>query len=180
MTMSKKTAKKAEKPLDAFSRKRPRGRPGVRASELAGRSYNYHLIFSQIWDSVEGKLLQAKTEDDVRAIFDFSHSYQEEFKGITVLILTVVHDSDFPKTRGARINFMADSLAARGSVSPRRSRDICGRERAKLKREQEHHIIRHEYYVECSCGYKGPARDNACRKCGAKIPASLGGVWMGR
>ena len=27
--------------------------------------------------------------------------------------------------------------------------------------------------IECSCGYQGPARDNACRKCGAEIPLSF-------
>jgi hypothetical protein len=67
----------------------------------------------------------------------------------------------------ARINFLADSLAALGVVVPRRSRDICAAERAKAKRE--HHVIRYEFYVECSCGYKGPSKDHACRRCGAKI-----------
>jgi hypothetical protein len=33
---------------------------------------------------------------------------------------------------------------------------------AKLK----HVIVRREYYIECSCGYKGPALDGACRDCG--------------
>jgi len=179
MPKHKKPAQRAKKPLDAFSKKRPRGRPGVRASELANRTYHYHMIFEQAWDSVEGKLLQAKTEEEVQEAFRFSQPHYERFKGIGALILRVVHDPDFPKTRGARITFMADSLAALGSVSPRRSRDICGRERAKRKREEEHHIIRHEYYIECSCGYKGPARDNACRKCEAKIPPSLGGVLIG-
>jgi hypothetical protein len=172
MPKHKKRVPKPPKPLDAFSSKRARGRPGVRASELANRSYHYHLIFSQIWASVEEKLLEARTAEDVLAAFEFSRTYYEEFKGIATLILRIVHDPHLPKTRSARINFMADSLAARGSVSSRRSRDICGRERARLKREQEHHIIRHEYYIECSCGYKGPARDNACRKCGARIRRS--------
>jgi len=29
--------------------------------------------------------------------------------------------------------------------------------------------LRFEYYVECSCRYKGPSLDHACPKCGAKI-----------
>ena len=149
----------------------------MRASEIAGRSYHYHLIFNQIVD-LDG-LLEAKTEDDVQTIVKPWPTVYQEFKGITALVLKAIHDPHLPQTRDARINFLADSLAARGSISFRRSRDICGRERARLKREREHRIIRREYYIECSCGYKGPARDNSCRKCGAKIPPSLGGLLMG-
>src|SRR5437867_6072956 len=71
-----------------------------------------------------------------------------------------------------QINFLADSLAGTGIVSPRRSRDICAAERAKEKRT--HRIIRFEFYVECSCGYKGPSENHACRKCGATISFPLG------
>jgi hypothetical protein len=178
MARRRKEGSKAINLLDGFSQKRPRGRPGVRASEVAGRSYQYHSIFNSIWDSVGEKLSQAKSVEDVLKAFEFSSSFQQEFKGIAPLIQRVFGDPDFPKTREARINFVADSLAARGHVSPRRSRDICGRERAKEKRLRKHRIIRHEYYIECSCGYKGPARDNACRKCGAQIPISLAGTWL--
>ncbi len=56
--------------------------------------------------------------------------------------------TDFgPLRREAQINFLADSLAGRGLVSPRRSRDICAQERATEKRR--HRIIRQEFYVEC-------------------------------
>lgn len=48
-------------------------------------------------------------------------------------------------------------------------RDVCRRGRAKQRAKSPYHILRYEYYVECSCGYEGPARDNACRKCGAEI-----------
>jgi len=73
----------------------------------------------------------------------------------------------FPKRRQPQINFLADSLAGLGLVTPRSSRDICEKERARLKRA--HHIIRYEAYVECSCGFKGRSHNHACRKCGAKI-----------
>lgn len=107
-------------------------------------------------------------------------AYKDEFKHISSFLLSVVHDPDFPKRdREARINFLADSLAARGAVTPRTSRDICAKERAKQRSKAQHRILRHEYYVECSCGYKGPARDNACRKCGAEIGFSLN-EFMGR
>ncbi len=62
---------------------------------------------------------------------------------------------------------------------PCTSRDICARERASERKKSPYKIVRHEYYVECSCGYKGPAHDNACRKCGAEIDF-LPEVLMGR
>lgn len=51
-----------------------------------------------------------------------------------------------------QINFLADSLAGRGFVSPRRLRDICKQDRAKMF----HYIIRQDYYVECTFRYKVP------------------------
>jgi hypothetical protein len=141
----------------------------VRASEVTGRAYNYRLIFNQIWDVLSGQLLNAMTEEQVLQAFART-ACKNEFEHIASLILAVLHDPDFPKRdRQARINFLADSLAARGVVTPRSSRDICARARAKERRKSAHKILRHEFYVECSCGYKGPARNSACRKCGAEI-----------
>ena len=87
------------------------------------------------------------------------------------LVLRVLRDTKFPKMRAAQGNFLADSLAGLGWISPRRSRDICAEERAKEKRA--HHIIRYEVYVECSCGYKGRSWSHACPKCGARIDFGL-------
>lgn len=84
------------------------------------------------------------------------------------------------KGRQARVNFLADSLAGLDRVSPRRSRDIVAQEYARYRAKTKHRILRHEFYAECSCGYKGPARDNACRKCGAEIPPSLEELLMPR
>ncbi len=173
MAKGKKAARKPDKALDIVSGKRGRGRPGVRTSEIAGRSYHYRLLFGQIWNWVGEKLVQAKTEEEVIKAFEPSEYYKQEFLGVTSLILRIIRDPQFPKRSQTQINFLADSLAARGTVSPRRSRDICGEERAKERAKSKHHIIRKEFYIECSCGYKGPARDNACRKCGAEIPPSL-------
>lgn len=163
-----------QKSLDTFSGKRGRGRPyKIRASEVTGRAYNYQLIFSQTWDVLGEHLLRATTEEEVRQAFEPT-AYESEFAGIASLVLTVLHDPAFPKRdKEARINFLADSLAARGVVTPRTSRDICGEARARERAKSPHKILRKEFYVECSCGYKGPARDNACRKCGAEIPLSL-------
>ncbi len=179
MPKRKKSIKKSRKPLDTYSGKRGRGRPPkMYASEVSGRAYNYRLIFDQIWDTAGEQLLSAKTEEEVIQAFE-DIVYERDFAPIASLILQVLRDPDFPKRdRQAQVNFLADSLAARGAVTPRTSRDICERERAKQRRKSPHKILRHEFYVECSCGYKGPAHDNACRKCGAEIPPSLGGLVM--
>jgi hypothetical protein len=180
MPKSKKPAKKPQNPLDRSPQKRGRGRPyKIRASEVSGRAYNYRLIFNQTWDGLGEQLLKAKTEEEVLQAFERT-SYKNEFAALASLILEVLRDQDFPKRdKEARINFLADSLAARGIVTPRTSRDICARERARERGKSAHRILRHEFYVECSCEYKGPARNNACRKCGAEIDF-LSGVLEGR
>ena len=166
----------AKKCLDTISEKRGRGRHGVGTSEIAGRAYRYRLLFRQNWKRVGEPLLRATSEEEVIEAFGKGTSYQREFKPVAPLILEVLRDPDFPKrNREAQINFLADSLAAFGEVSPRRSRDICAK--ARTQEKHAHHIIRHEYYVECSCGYKGPALDNACRECGAEIPLSFQGLF---
>jgi hypothetical protein len=82
-------------------------------------------------------------------------SQKQEFVQIVSLILKVLRDPEFPKRdKKARINFLADSLAARGAVTPRTSRDICARERKRERKKSTHRIIRREFYIECSCGYK--------------------------
>ena len=170
MPKDKTTRKKFANPLDTFSEKRGRGRPyKIRASEVFGRTYNYHLIFSQIWEFAGEQLVRATTEEEINKALEKT-SQRQEFVQIIPLILKVLRDPGFPKRdKKARINFLADSLAARGAVTPRTSRDICARERAKERKRSTHRILRREFYIECSCGYKGPARDNACRKCGAEI-----------
>lgn len=75
----------------------------------------------------------------------------------------IIHDRQFPRVRAkSQIHFLADSMGGCGLVTPRRSREICAQERAKV----EHQILRREFYIECSCGYEGPALDGSCRKCG--------------
>ena len=176
MAKRKKPARQPQEPLDTFSKKRGRGRPGVRRSEIAGRGYHYRLLFGQIWDWAGDKLVQAKTEEDVIKALEPGESYKRTLLCVASLIPKVVADPKFPKRRQAQINFLADSLAGLGAVSPRRSRDICEQERAKQRKKTRYRIIRREYYIECTCGYKGPAQDDACRKCGAEIPFYFGGL----
>jgi hypothetical protein len=162
MAKRKKAPKTREKPLDRVWGKRRRGRPGVRPSEIRGRGDHYRLVFSQIWKVVGEALLKARTEEDVNRAFDPSSNYKQEFAPLASLILQVLRDPKFPKRPEPQRNFPADSLAGRGLISPRRSRDICEQERKK----KVHFIIRQDYYIECTCRYKGPALHGKCPKCG--------------
>lgn len=174
MRKRKKVDKKRKQPLDTFSAKPgKRGRPVlIRPAEVADRAANFRWIFEQVWDRLWPLLAKATSEEDVsRAFHKGASPYQRgELVGRPVLALRVLRERRFPKRRQARINFLADSLAGVGVISPRRSRDICAQERAKEKRAQSaHRIIRYEFYVECSCGYGGRSQDHACPKCGAAI-----------
>jgi hypothetical protein len=190
MKRRKKTQTETEKPLDAFSEKRRPGRPGVRPSEVVLRAENYRRMF---WDYRLDKkkreyvrdkpsewaveLLDSRSVEDVERAFQTRpFSIQNELRPLFPLILQVLNEPTFPKRAETQLDFLADSIAARGEVAPRTSRDICERESAKERRKPRHRILRHEYYVECSCGYKGSARDNACRKCGAEIGLRIEGL----
>ena len=166
--LSKRT-EKGKLPLDTILKKRGRGRPArARASEIRGRGDNYRWILNQVWERLWPQLSKAQSKVNViNALQQGASPYDREFIPIAEVVLRVLHDTKFPKRRAAQINFVADSLAGLGWISPRRSRDICGEERAK--EERAHHIIRYEVYVECSCRYKGRSRSHACPKCGAKI-----------
>ncbi len=164
MPKHRKAAKKAKKALDTFPWKRKRGRPGVSPSETLGRGENYRLIFSQIWKDVGQRLVKARTEEEVVRAFDHSPSYKAEFAPMAPLILRVLRERRFPKTVQPQRNFLADSLAGLGRISARRSRDVCEQERKK----KVHYIIRQDYYIECTCRYKGPALHGRCPRCGTE------------
>ena len=182
MVERKKSKKMLKNELDAFSPKQPVGRPAcMPVSEIAGRSYNLRLQFGQIWDTVGENLMRAQTGEDVLKALVLAGQYWRNELGpgtIPSFILTILRDPKFPKKRRQQqINFLADSLAAWGTLSPRRSRDICEQERRMEKKA--HHIIRREFYIECSCGYEGPALNDACRNCGAKIPDLIASPYFG-
>jgi hypothetical protein len=164
--------KAPKKALDRFFEKRGPGRPGARRSEVRTRADHYRLAWGRIWDKVREPLLKAQTKDDVIAAFrDCTEYDSHQFVPVFAdLILQIIRERKFPKRSKPQMNFLADSLAGCGEISPRRSRDICYEERAKDVPPSPHKIIRREFYVECTCGYKGPARDNACKKCGAVVP----------
>ncbi len=149
MPKDKTVRKKLANPIDTFSGKRGRGRPyKIRASEVSGRAYNYQLIFSQIWDVAGEQLVRATTEEEITKALEHT-SQKAEFVHIIPLVLKVLCDREFPKrNKKARITFLADSLAARGTVTPRTSRDICARERKRERKKSTHRIIRREFYIE--------------------------------
>jgi len=164
-----------KKALDTTSQKRGRGRPWtVRASEIAGRASSFQIMFENVWSRIRTELSQPTGEGEVLAALQKANPYDRELTPWASLIFEVVSAYNFPKTERAQIKFLADSIAALGKVTPRRSRDICAGER--LKRKQANHIIRYEFYIECSCRYRGHSKDHACPKCRAKIdfPVNLG------
>lgn len=175
-------------PAMTLIERRGRGRPPkMPASEIVGRAYNYRGMFW--WYRLHGnkkdptknewvrdkpqpwaiQLLASQNAADAEGALE-SNSQNQALRPLIPLILKVLGERSCPKTTEKKLDFLADSLAGVGVVSPRRSRDICASARSKEKTKSQYKIIRHEYYVECECGYIGPACENACRKCGAEIP----------
>lgn len=159
-------------------KKHHRGRPQeIPRNWITGRAYDLRIQLQQVWSKLGGPLLAAKTEEEVKAAFEeYGSAYASNFVPERVPdVFILIRDPKFPKKKEAQINFLGDSLGGRPNLSLRRSRDICEQERAEQRRKTKHKIIRNEFYIECTCGYKGPAVDNACRKCGAEIPVSIFG-----
>lgn len=158
---------------------RGRGRPPkISSSVVYGRAEHWRGILEQVWDRLWPLLSNAHSEGEVTKAFqDGASPYDQYFvPSLAALTLQVLQESTSPKRPKPLQRFLADSLAGVGVVTPRRSRDICAKERAK--RKSAHHILRYEYYVECSCGYGGRSKDHACPKCGAEIlfPVGIGSL----
>ena len=168
----RKRRRPAKIALDKLSGRPRRGRPStVRVNEIVGHAGNNRFIFGQVWDQLWPLLSKAENEEDVEKAFQEGASNYCNRTDVwsSSLVLRVLRDPKFPKRREAQIRFMAESLAGLDSATPRYSRDICAKERAQAK--HAHHILRYEFHIECSCGFKGRSRDHACPKCGAKILA---------
>jgi hypothetical protein len=173
MVKSKSTNLQTEKTIDAYSGKGPkRGRPRIaRYSEVWGRARNYNYSLSQAWPKLCAPLLRSDRVEDVIAAFEnHGQPYAQEFvPRLAADIFELIKETGFPQRAKAQINYIAESLAGRPTVSLRTSRDICGKMRAEESAKSPFKIIRKEFYVVCECGYKGPAEFDACRKCGAPI-----------
>lgn len=182
MPKHQKLNRRPENAIDTFSKKRERGRPQrIPRSWVIGRADNYRDCLARVWPKLSDTLLAAQTEEQAIAAFEnYGQPYAGEFvPRLAPDILALIRDPNFPKRPKAQIGFLADSIAGRPNVEFRTSRDICVKERAIRRVKSPHKIVRKEFYVECSCGYKGPGRDNACRECGAEIPFTFGALWGG-
>lgn len=123
------------------------------------------MIFNA-WNGLFPLLMEAQTEDDVIKCLEVGLPGRTELVPYPALILRILKDKYFPKTKQAQVNFLADSLAGMGLVTPRSSRDICAKDR---RSGFTHYIVRFEVYIECTCGFKGRSESLACRKCGARL-----------
>ena len=154
--------KKRRSPLPAG--KRRRGRPGVDPSQVLQTADQLSVMLPAFWPKLAQPLLAAHSPGDVTRAFEVLGLVSTSFvPHWSELILKITHDRRFPRVRAkAQIAFLADSLGAQGAVTPRRSREICAEERTK----ESHFIVRRDYYIECTCGYEGPALKGACPDCG--------------
>jgi hypothetical protein len=180
MVKDQKRIRTTEKTIDTLSKKKGRGRPEtIPRSWVIGHAHNFRFNLTEVWPKLCDPLLAAQTEEEVTAaVENYGRPYAGQFVPQSAPdILALIRDPSFPKGAKARIGFLADSLAGRPSVEFRTSRDICVKERAKQRAKSPHKIIRKEFYIECECGYQGPALDDACRKCGAGIPITLNTLW---
>ena len=144
--------------------KRRRGRPGVDRSLVLQTANQLSVMLPGFWPRLVQPLLAAQSPGDVTRAFEALGLVSTSFvPHWSELILKIIQDRRFPRVRAkAQREFLADSLGAQGAVTPRRSREICAEERTK----KSHFIVRREYYIECTCGYKGPALEGACPDCG--------------
>jgi hypothetical protein len=166
MVKRKKLQTKPKNGLDTYSEnKKPRGRPQrVRPSEVYGRALNYRGTFGLVWDKLAKPLLESTSEAEVVQVFEhYAAPYAHEFvPALAGLILKTMHHARFPKRREPQIKYLADSLAAYGRVTAKRSREIVAKELAKEKAKLKHRVVRRESYIVCSCGYEGPTFKRKC------------------
>ena len=133
MSSQKKSLGIARKPLDKVSGADRRGRKGVPRPQILARAEHLRLILEKCWDQIGDDLLRVTNKEDVIQAFERTDEYHRRFfvPHLAPLILKILTEKKFPKTRTARIGFLSDSLGAEGAVSARRSRDICVAERHK-------------------------------------------------
>lgn len=153
-------------PTDKFSEKNRPGRPRkIDPHIVVGTADVFHSQFTQAWPILGKQLLEAKSAPELWEVMKSGRgiiSHMDDFS-FSERAFEIIHDPKFPKVRTkSQIHFLADSLGGCGLVKPRRSREICANERAK----EQNVIVRRDFYIECTCGYAGPALNGACQKCG--------------
>ncbi len=169
MRKREKGGNNAKIPLDKLSGRRGRGRPPfLPAALVRSCADNYRILLERGWKDLGAPLVAAETEQEVaNALRSVPLGYPHELSRLAPLMLKVRKDPRFPKRKKAQISFLADSIAGGGAVTPRRSRDICAEQRAADAKR--HVILRYEYWIACSCGYKGCSENHSCKKCGAVL-----------
>jgi len=174
----------AEHGIEFDTPKRGRGRPWkIRPGEVYGRAEHWRGVLEQVWDRLWPLLSNAQSEDEITKAFqEGATPYHSYFvSGLSALTLQVLREKTLPKRRAPLQRFLADSLAGVGAVTPRRSRDICAKQRAtRAIRDNVHRILRYEFYIECSCGYAGTSKNHACPTCDAEIlfPTHIGSSFL--
>jgi len=174
MKKSKKSLNNPEIALDTVSRKPKRGRRGVNPHMVFASVFPYTAHLKASWNEIKEPILKAKSAQEIKAIIESTTNttLKNQLAGIEDKVYEVVHEKKFPTREKAQIRFLAESLAGCYSVSTRRSRDICAEMR--LKEKVQTRIIRKEFYIECTCGYQGPAKYGKCARCGTgEIDPSL-------
>jgi hypothetical protein len=154
-----------EKQLRKTVQKKRKGRPArIDPAIVVGSADTMRAWFQQFWPKLGPRILRATSAEAIEsAINEDASSISNALAKYSDMILQIVRDRRFPHAREkSQIQFLADSLGGQGFITARRSREICAKERSKVR----YVIVRREFYVECSCGYKGPALDGACRECG--------------
>jgi hypothetical protein len=143
-------------------------------STIAGRSQNYATAFryaeNDFWDRVQAlrnirrAVLEERKEAHVNNVFK-ALKWKSQFPttlslGFVDAFIEAVRDKKFPKKRKTQARFLGESLAADGTVSARRSRDICGESRRRSKQTPK--VA--EFYIYC-CGERRLTVGQECPKC---------------
>jgi hypothetical protein len=144
-----------------------------RTKGQAGRKRKTDRDSAVIWaDQCERWLLRHKgeidwsrpakeIEDELKTILQTDPP--RRYSRIRERILQAVRDPQFRRKKSpwAKINFIADSVGCLDTPSLRYSRNLVQEER---KRERLR-IVSCEFYIRCSCGYKGPTESGSCPEC---------------
>ena len=119
--------------------------------------------------------MKAESEEEFKRLMGDAPQYvKAKFAPIIFsLVEKVRKDLKFPKKPKTQQVFLAESLAGVGRPSPRRCRDIC----AEGRKKKHHYIIRQNFYIECTCGYAGPAKRGACPECGTRTVGLLNSLF---
>jgi len=88
---------------------------------------------SGLWSRLAKEISAAETADAIEAILKSEPYFGKRIAlgNAPSRIYQAVRDHDWPKSELAQVRFLADSLAAGGDITARRSRQLCRIERKK-------------------------------------------------